>query len=124
MAMSLSLQPLWVQKMEKVRQRLLVSFWPDSTEITYYLEELDSYLYQTVGQDAIEFVARALEVPLYRKVIFGAAVEQGLEYGTRNEKVSGVLGDETEDLYSLLLTVKVRYFCYRHHNETPAYFFF
>jgi hypothetical protein len=57
-------------------------------------------------------------------VIFGAAVEQGLEYGTRNEKVSGVLGDETEDLYSLLLTVKVRYFCYRHHNETPAYFFF
>ncbi|KAH9918250.1 uncharacterized protein BXZ73DRAFT_92298 [Epithele typhae] len=70
-------------------------------------EELDSYLYQTVGQDAIEFVGRALDVPLYRRVIYGAAVEQGGEYGGRDPASgSGTSGDETEDLYDLLTTVK------------------
>jgi diphthine-ammonia ligase len=71
-------------------------------------EELDSYLYQTVGQDAIEFVARALDVPLYRNVIKGTAVDQGTEYGGRSiENSGGITGDETEDLYELLSTVKV-----------------
>ena len=71
-------------------------------------EELDSYLYQTVGQDAIHFVARALGVPLYRRVISGSALAQGSEYGGRNaEDRGGVDGDETEDLYSLLADVKV-----------------
>lgn len=71
-------------------------------------EELDSYLYQTVGQDAIEIVANALEVPLYRHVISGTALEQGSEYGSRNAKnAGGIQGDETEDLYQLLCTVKV-----------------
>ena len=71
-------------------------------------EELDSYLYQTVGQDAIEFVARALDVPLHRRVISGSALAQGSEYGGRNaEDRGGVAGDETEDLYALLADVKV-----------------
>ena len=71
-------------------------------------EELDSYLYQTVGQDAIEFVARALDVPLYRRVISGTAVEQGSEYGGRSaDGFAGTEGDETEDLYALLSAVKV-----------------
>ena len=74
-------------------------------------EEIDSYLYQTVGQDAIELVAQALDVPLYRKTIDGAAVEQGSEYGGRTVTTSGgVRGDETEDLFDLLSTVKVRNF--------------
>ncbi|KAJ6539476.1 hypothetical protein B0H19DRAFT_361581 [Mycena capillaripes] len=68
-------------------------------------EELDSYMYQTVGQDAIELVARALDVPLYRRVISGHALEQGSEYGARNS-ASGMAGDETEDLHALLSTVK------------------
>ena len=72
-----------------------------------HLEELDSYLYQTVGQDAIEFVAEALDVPLYRRIISGVAIEQGSEYGARTGTDSGVAGDETEDLYRLLLEVKV-----------------
>ncbi|KAF8914026.1 hypothetical protein CPB84DRAFT_1758186 [Gymnopilus junonius] len=73
-------------------------------------EELDSYLYQTVGQDAIELVARALGVPLYRKVISGTAVEQGSEYGGRKaSEAGGVAGDETEDLYQLLVTVKTHH---------------
>ena len=71
-------------------------------------EEIDSYLYQTVGQDAIEFIAQALDVPLYRKTIDGTAVEQGSEYGGRTANTSGgVKGDETEDLFDLLFTVKV-----------------
>lgn len=65
-------------------------------------------MYQTVGQDAIEFVAKALDVPLYRRVISGEAVEQGPEYGGRDAKdAGGVLGDETEDLFALLENVKV-----------------
>jgi diphthine-ammonia ligase len=67
-------------------------------------------MYQTVGQDAIELVACALEVPLYRQVIAGTAVEQGSEYGTRSDK-AGVTGDETEDLFTLLSLVKVLLAC-------------
>lgn len=79
--------------------------------MTVELEELDSYLYQTVGQDAIEFVSQALDVPLYRRIISGAAVEQGPEYGDRiHAENGGVLGDETEDLYALLSAVKVNVF--------------
>ncbi|KAG2757390.1 hypothetical protein P692DRAFT_201843350 [Suillus brevipes Sb2] len=72
-------------------------------------DEIDSYMYQTVGQDAIEFVARALEVPLYRRVIQGDAIEQNAEYGSRSAGGAGVLGDETEDLYTLLEDVKVHH---------------
>ena len=65
-------------------------------------------MYQTVGQDAIEFVARALDVPLYRRVISGTALVQDSEYGGRDARErGGVDGDETEDLYALLSHVKV-----------------
>ena len=71
------------------------------------IEEIDSYLYQTVGQDAIELVASGLGVPLYRRVITGLAIEQGSEYGART-RMAAIEGDETEDLYALLSTIKVR----------------
>ncbi|KAH9977937.1 hypothetical protein BGW80DRAFT_1435618 [Lactifluus volemus] len=62
---------------------------------------------KALGQDAIEFVARALDVPLYRRVIGGTALAQDSEYGSRNaEERGGVNGDETEDLYALLSDVK------------------
>lgn len=70
-------------------------------------DEIDSYMYQTVGQDAIEYVANALDVPLYRRVISGSAVDMSSEYGSRDARKNGALeGDETEDLYALLSTVK------------------
>ncbi|KAI0081690.1 hypothetical protein K474DRAFT_1130183 [Panus rudis PR-1116 ss-1] len=73
-------------------------------------DEIDSYMFQTVGQDAIELVAQALEVPLYRIVIRGTAVNTGSEYGGRQAaKAGGVQGDETEDLYELLLSVKTEH---------------
>ncbi|KAG8711158.1 hypothetical protein FRC09_020746 [Ceratobasidium sp. 395] len=74
------------------------------------LGEIDSFMYQTVGQDAIELVAGALEVPLFRRTIYGSAVEQGGEYGRREGKAdsveTGIMGDETEDMFSLLSEVK------------------
>ena len=74
------------------------------------LEEIDSYMYQTVGQDAIDLVAQALDVPLYRRVIQGSAIEQSNEYGGReaNPASEPLSSDETEDLYELLRTVVVR----------------
>ena len=66
-------------------------------------------MYQTVGQDAIEFVADALGVPLYRQTISGTAVDVSSEYGARRrEENNGLKGDETEDLFELLSRVKVR----------------
>jgi hypothetical protein len=53
-------------------------------------------------------VARALDVPLYRKVITGDALDKRSEYGSRDPaQRSGIQGDETEDLFELLTTIKV-----------------
>uniref|UniRef100_A0A4X2KQA3 Diphthine--ammonia ligase n=1 Tax=Vombatus ursinus TaxID=29139 RepID=A0A4X2KQA3_VOMUR len=62
-------------------------------------DELDSYMYQTVGHQAIELFAEAMGLPLYRQTIKGTSVETGRMY-TRCE------GDEVEDLYELLKSVK------------------
>ncbi|XP_061467509.1 diphthine--ammonia ligase isoform X2 [Rhineura floridana] len=62
-------------------------------------DELDSYMYQTVGHHAIELYAEAMGLPLYRRTIKGTSVETGRVY-TRCE------GDEVEDLYHLLKLVK------------------
>ncbi|XP_068953742.1 diphthine--ammonia ligase isoform X2 [Petaurus breviceps papuanus] len=62
-------------------------------------DELDSYMYQTVGHQAIELFAEAMGLPLYRQTIKGTSVETGRMY-TRCE------GDEVEDLYELLKCVK------------------
>uniref|UniRef100_H3BD87 Diphthamine biosynthesis 6 n=1 Tax=Latimeria chalumnae TaxID=7897 RepID=H3BD87_LATCH len=62
-------------------------------------DELDSYMYQTVGHQAIDLYAEALELPLYRHTIQGSSVDIGGEY-TKCE------GDEVEDLYHLLNLVQ------------------
>lgn len=105
---------LWrLQRLAQSKAKVL--FLPGSSDMSLSkcsLEELDSYLYQTVGQDAIKFVAQALDVPLFRRVIVGTAVEQGAEYGGRNASDPPVnKDDETEDLYALLAQVKVKSAC-------------
>ena len=71
-------------------------------------EEIDSYLYQTVGQDAIDLIAKALDVPLHKRVISGLPIQQGFEYGTREASARiATPEDETEDLFVLLTEVKV-----------------
>ncbi|XP_065492286.1 diphthine--ammonia ligase [Caloenas nicobarica] len=68
-------------------------------ENTGLTDELDSYMYQTVGHHAIDLYAEALDLPLYRGFIKGTSVNTGRVYTTCQE-------DEVEDLYDLLKLVK------------------
>ncbi|KPJ06585.1 ATP-binding domain-containing protein 4 [Papilio machaon] len=61
-------------------------------------DELDSYMYQTVGHQGIDLYAEAMGLPLYREVISGVAVDQGRYYNPTEN-------DEVEDLYRLLKRV-------------------
>uniref|UniRef100_A0A4W3HBB0 Diphthine--ammonia ligase n=1 Tax=Callorhinchus milii TaxID=7868 RepID=A0A4W3HBB0_CALMI len=62
-------------------------------------DELDSYMYQTVGHQTIDLYSEAIGLPLYRHTIQGSSLAIGREY-TKCE------GDEVEDLYYLLKQVK------------------
>lgn len=66
------------------------------------LDELDSYMYQTVGHQGIEMIAEAMELPLFRRSTKGNALEKGKNYNKTEN-------DEVEDLYDLLEMVKVIY---------------
>ncbi|KAL1916670.1 uncharacterized protein VTP21DRAFT_5374 [Calcarisporiella thermophila] len=70
-------------------------------------DELDSFMYQTVGHDAIQLYASCMDLPLYRREIHGTSVEQRADYRCTP-------GDETEDLYELLREVL------KHHPEINA----
>ncbi|ANZ75028.1 BA75_03186T0 [Komagataella pastoris] len=62
-------------------------------------EELDSFMYQTVGYQALEHYEECIGVPMYRRVIAGTSKNQQLEYQKTED-------DEIEDLYRLLSDVK------------------
>ncbi|XP_016420216.1 diphthine--ammonia ligase-like [Sinocyclocheilus rhinocerous] len=62
-------------------------------------DELDSYMYQTVGHQAVGLYAEAMDVPLYRRTIEGSSLHTAREY-------SQTEGEEVEDLYQLLKLVK------------------
>ncbi|XP_040917486.1 diphthine--ammonia ligase [Toxotes jaculatrix] len=64
-----------------------------------HTDELDSYMYQTVGHQAIELYAEAMDLPLYRRTIQGSSLDTSRNY-------SETKGDEVEDLYELLHLVK------------------
>lgn len=57
-------------------------------------------MYQTVGHQGIELYSEAMDLPLYREVISGTAVDQGKNYKPTDN-------DEVEDLYRLLSRIKV-----------------
>ncbi|GMG40608.1 unnamed protein product [Ambrosiozyma monospora] len=61
-------------------------------------DELDSFMYQTVGHDIISYYAKCTGKPLYRQQINGTSANQKLEY-------KKTTNDETEDLFQLLSTV-------------------
>lgn len=68
-------------------------------------DELDSFMFQTVGHEGISLYAEALGLPLYRSRTRGCSVAMGMEYHPSE-------GDEVEDLYQLLKRVKVGHnFC-------------
>ncbi|CAH0625375.1 unnamed protein product [Chrysodeixis includens] len=62
-------------------------------------DEMDSYMYQTVGHQGIDLYAEAMGLPLYRENITGNAISQGRTYDPTEN-------DEVEDLYRLLSKVK------------------
>ncbi|KAK6201084.1 adenine nucleotide alpha hydrolase [Scheffersomyces amazonensis] len=70
-------------------------------------DEIDSFMFQTVGHDVIEYYSGCLNVPLYRQPISGTSSNQHLEYSITKD-------DEIEDLYKLLSTVK------HHHPDLQA----
>uniref|UniRef100_A0A8C6Q1F7 Diphthine--ammonia ligase n=1 Tax=Nothobranchius furzeri TaxID=105023 RepID=A0A8C6Q1F7_NOTFU len=63
-------------------------------------DELDSYMYQTVGHQGIELYADAMDLPLYRHIIQGSSMDTSRDY-------SKTEGDEVEDLHQLLHLVKL-----------------
>ncbi|CAB4065680.1 DPH6 [Lepeophtheirus salmonis] len=71
------------------------NLYPENKEV----EELDSYMYQTVGHGAIDLYAEAFELPLYREPITGSPLCLDSVY-QKNEK------DEVEDLFRLLTKIK------------------
>uniref|UniRef100_A0A8C0ZPA4 Diphthine--ammonia ligase n=1 Tax=Castor canadensis TaxID=51338 RepID=A0A8C0ZPA4_CASCN len=76
----------------------LANLRPDETRVGS--DELDSYMYQTVGHHAIDLYAEAMALPLYRRTIRGRSLDIGQVY-TECE------GDEVEDLFQLLKLIKV-----------------
>lgn len=69
-----------------------------------HTEELDSYMYQTVGHNVVQHVGRALGVPLYSREIAGSPVTLDLGYEATPQ-------DEVEDLYLLLQEVQAATGC-------------
>lgn len=60
-------------------------------------EELDSYMYQTVGHTLIAAYSECTGLPLFRKRILGTSAEKGLVYEEKH-----MCDDEVEDLAVLL----------------------
>lgn len=66
--------------------------------VPYNLTEIDSYMYQSVGHESIELIARSMELPLFRRQTFGTSHHRDLNYTVTEN-------DEVEDLYDLLKDV-------------------
>ncbi|KAL1505808.1 hypothetical protein ABEB36_005285 [Hypothenemus hampei] len=61
--------------------------------------EIDSYMYQSVGHEAIDLIAQAMELPIFKKLTFGVSKKKGKTYAPCEN-------DEVEDLYALLQEIK------------------
>lgn len=65
------------------------------------VDELDSYMYQTVGHQIVVCYAKCMGLPLFRRRISGSTRDHALKY-------SVTAGDEVEDMFALLSEVKRR----------------
>lgn len=63
-------------------------------------KEIDSYMYQSVGFEAIDLIAESMELPLYKCETAGESKQIGKIY----EPIDN--NDEVEDLYNLLKSIK------------------
>nr|POE51569.1 diphthine--ammonia ligase [Quercus suber] len=69
------------------------------------VDDLDSFMYQTIGHVVIPLYSQALELPLYRQEITGTAVNQSKSY-CPSSGLTVDEQDETESLLPLLRKVK------------------
>jgi len=67
-------------------------------------EDVDSYMYQTVGHSIISLYERALQVPLYREQIRGGAANRDKDYAPTSSPNADE-PDETESLVPLLKNI-------------------
>lgn len=80
----------------------LANLHPAHDANNYSPDDLDSYMYQTIGHTVIPLYEKALALPLYRQEILGSAINQDKSYGPS----TSTQDDETESLVPLLLKVK------------------
>lgn len=80
----------------------LANLHPPYDESGSGVDDLESYMYQTIGHSIIPLFEKALGLPLYRHEITGTSVNQNKSYGS----VGSNQGDETESLVPLLTKVK------------------
>lgn len=73
----------------------LANLKPANSEV----QELDSFMFQTVGHDALTYYSECTGLPMFRGSIKGSSSNQKLEY-------KKTANDEIEDLYQLLSEVK------------------
>ncbi|KAK4986405.1 hypothetical protein LTR50_005311 [Elasticomyces elasticus] len=83
----------------------LANLYPPENNRENISEDLDSFMYQTVGHTVIPLYQHALDLPLYRQEILGTAVNQDKSYSTNDENHRAVEPDETESLVPLLQKV-------------------
>lgn len=75
----------------------------DSTEPEHEADDLNSYMYQTVGHSLIPLYSAALDIPLYRQPILGAAINTDKTYAPPPPTATTTTSpDETESLLPLL----------------------
>ncbi|TKA67796.1 hypothetical protein B0A49_08123, partial [Cryomyces minteri] len=67
-------------------------------------EDIDSYMYQTVGHTVVPLYGEALDIPLYRQTILGSAVNTDKSYSPASVQSGSIeeSPDETESLIPLL----------------------
>lgn len=86
--------------------------------------EIDSFMYQSVGVEIVPYIAQCLGVPLVRQEILGKSVNQDLYYAKKEveeakdgeekpkeqqQQQEKEEPDEVEDLFTLLTAVKEQY---------------
>jgi uncharacterized protein (TIGR00290 family) len=70
-------------------------------------DELDSWMFQSVGHSAIEALAQSMDVPVVRRATTGVSEHHGIIYSS--VVLGGGSADEIDDLYELLKAVKARF---------------
>ncbi|KAK6348536.1 hypothetical protein TWF718_006324 [Orbilia javanica] len=77
-------------------------------------DDLNSFMYQTVGHTVLPHYSSILNIPLYRAAITGSSVNQDLSYhpsatGSADGAKKNEEEDEIENLYALLHSIKIKH---------------